>query len=343
MKKTSLLVLLVTTLLAAGCQLQPVIPERPPEPDIAFMTDRDGNFEIYTMNRDGSDPTNLTNSSENEGLPAWSSRIRAFAFLTDQGVDGLAIQRMGRSGSNRTTMSQDLIPNFSGPVWSPSGEWLAFGGGVDANPDVYLVDATGEELVNITNTPGEDVFADWSPDGHELLFLSEQEGNIAIYRLPAEGGEPTRLTDPQFGSGRPDWSPDGSKIAFMSNRDGDIEIYVMDADGGNVERLTNNPGFDGFPLWSPDGAKIAFLSGRDNNAEIYTMNPDGSGQTNITNAPASQESVEGDFKWSSDGTQIMFHTDRDGNLEVYVMGNDGSNPTNLTNDPGVDFASIWLR
>jgi Tol biopolymer transport system component len=335
--KWFLVVLVGTIGLLAGCQLRPVAPERPAR--VAFMSDRVGNFAIYLVERDGSNPTALTSDEMNSGLPNWSGEAGAFAFLTDQGTGSLAISRMSESGANVTLMTAEPPANTGPPIWSPTGEWVVFG----SNADIFTMDAAGENITNLTNDPGQDNFDAWSPDGQQLLFSSDREGTLAIYVMDVEGGEATRLTELESANAQPSWSPDGSKIAFISNRDDSTEIYVMDASGENVVALTDSEGFDGYPKWSPDGTKIAFLSSRNGDAEIYVMNADGSEQTNLTNSPASQESVQGDFSWSPDGQQILFHTDRDGDVEVYVMEADGSNPTNLTNDPGTDLASVWVK
>lgn len=327
---------LVVAGLLAGCQLNPFTPERPVR--VAFMTDRDGDFEIYIMKRDGSNPTNLTEDSAADGLPTWSRQADAFAFASNREEEMLSIYRMRGDGSEQMILAESPPAAPLPMIWSPTGEWIGFGSGAD----VYLLDPDEGDLVQLTEHPARDNFEAWSPDGQQVLFTSERDETLAIYVTSVEGGEPTRLTDLESGSGSPDWSPDGTRIAFASNRNGDVDIYVMDADGENTAPLTESEGFDGHPAWSPDGSRIAFLSRRDGNAEIYVMNSDGSEQTNLTNSPDSEESLQGDFFWSPDGDQIMFHTDRDGDVEVYVMDADGSNQTNLSNNPATDFGSIWV-
>jgi TolB protein len=337
------LVLLLPVIFLTGCQLGPVVPERPPDVKIAFMTNRDGNFDIYLMERDGSNPVNLTDSDTNEGIPVWSAQANALAYLSDDSAEGLTLQQIALDGTNATLLSGDIPVNPSPPAWSPDGQWVAFGSTQPGNAEVFLANAAGTEIINLTNDPASDIFEGWSPDGNSVVFLSDRGGTIAAYAMPAGGGDATVLTDPQVNSGGLAWSPDGSKIAFMSDRDADIEIYVMNADGSNIVRLTESPGFDGFPMWSPNGGTIAFLSSRDGNAEIYTMSSDGSNLANITNTPEAQESTEGDFSWSPDGRQIMFHSADAGDVEIYVVNADGSNRINLSNNPAIDVGSIWVR
>ncbi len=323
-----------------AADVRPTKITRPPR--IAFMTDRDGNFEIYIMEHDGGNPTNLTNDEAQDGLQTWSLGANAFAFITTRSGDSITLYRMDVDGGHPQAVGLAPPVDAGAPIWSPTGEWIAFGSGGEANPDVYLVDAVGEQVRNLTGHSAQDRFGAWSPDGQHLLFVSDRDGgNLVIYAIGVQGGEPTSLSDPASDSARPRWSPDGTKIAFMTNHDEDIEIYVMNADGGNVTRLTDSQGFDGFPAWSPDGKQIAFVSVRDGNPEIYLMNADGSEPKNLTNNPA-QDSLEGDFAWSPDGAQSLFHSNRDGNDEVYVMNADGSQQSNLTNNPATDIASIWI-
>jgi Tol biopolymer transport system component len=340
MKSGSVWILIVTGLLM-GCQAA-TSPVEPPL-RITFVSNRDGNAEIYIMDHDGSHLTNLThNDSGNDALPTWSHAANAFAFVTKADKGGFTIRRMNIDGSDQVILSQKppLIPIPL--VWNSTGEWLAFGS--EAAADVYVISATGDTVRNLSNFAGRDDFQSWSPDGQSLLFTSSREGNLAIYRVGVEGGEPTRLTELGGNSSRPAWSPDGRKIAFMADYDGgDVEIYVMGADGGNVVQLTDSRGFDGYPAWSPDGVKIAFSSLRDGDNEIYVMNVDGSEQSNLTRNPDSQEAIRGDFAWSPDGRKILYHSDKTGNADVYVMDAAGGNQTNLTRNPAMDFSAIWVQ
>jgi Tol biopolymer transport system component len=318
------------------------IGENQGPPRIAFMSDREGDFEIFIMSTDGSEVANLTNDPGADGLPGWSSPQGSFAFLTSRGDQNASIYRMDDDGLGLQLLVQDPTIIATTPIWSPDGNWVAYHTGDNVQVNIHIVDSSGNEVREITEGTTLNRFADWSPQGDQLLFLSNRDGQSAVYVVDLEGGNPIRLTDSQFSSAMAVWSPDGEKIAFVTDRDGDVEIYLKDFDTDEVTRLTESFGVDAYPKWSPDGSKIAFLSIRDGNPEIYVMNADGSDQKNLTNSP-SQESVQGDFFWSHDGTQILFHTDRDGNPEVYLMDAEGNNPVNLSNDPATDVGSVWVQ
>lgn len=253
-------VVFVVTMSMIGFSAQagdPVVDWR--QSKIVFDSLRDGNFEIYVMNADGSNQQRLTNWERGNQYPAWLSDGKRIGFTSWGREDGLraAIFTMDPDGSNVTRLSKGIgkqsAPRFPGD--------RAAGGS-------------------------------WSPDGKRILFHSDRDGNGEIFVMDADGSNVQRLTyTPGFGkvSEDPVWSPDGNWIAFNSDRDGksaalgqvdNYRIYVMSADGSNVKRLTEMPG--GRPHWSPDGKRIAFNSTGDRSSdnhvevvEIYTMDTDG--------------------------------------------------------------------
>ena len=255
-----------------------------PTSRIAFHSDRDGNFEIYAMEGDGSGQTNLTNNGASDTNPAWSPNGSRIAFISVR--DGnYEIYVMNSDGSAQTNLTNN--PSFDADfAWSPDGSKIAFASARHGNPEIYVMNADGSAPTRLTNDPAEDGFPTWSPDGNKIAFKHrEPDGNLEIYVMNADGGGQTRLTNNLALDNYPAWSPDGTQIAFFTDRDGNNEVYLMNTDGSNQTNLTNNPSSDHFAAWSPDGSKIAFGSGRDGNGEIYVMNADGSGQTRLTSSP----------------------------------------------------------
>ncbi len=248
---------------------------------IAFHSTRDGNYEIYVMNADGTGQARLTSEVSNELHPSWSPDGSKIAFVNDR--DGnWEIYVMNADGSEQTRLTNNPASDYL-PVWSPDGSKIAFTSFRDDNQEIYVMNADGSEQTRLTNHPAKDYCPAWSPDGSKIAFASERDAGYSydIYVMNADGTNVVRLTTSTADDYLEAWSPDGSRIAFVSTRDGNYEIYVMNANGTGQTRLTNQGASDYGVSWSPDGSKIAFTSERDGNPEIYLMNPDGTGQTRL--------------------------------------------------------------
>jgi hypothetical protein len=242
---------------------------------IAFRGDWGTSADIWVMNPDGSDLTQLTTDTGADSAPAWSGGGDVIAFVSDRSTS-LDIWLMNADGSAQTRLTTNAAAEGN-PTWSPDGSKIAYESHRPYS-DIYTINTDGSGETNLTNhADWNDWDPDWCADGGEIVFASDRDGQLEIYRMNPNGSGQTRLTT--AGGDQPSCSPDSTKIAFMSERDGNQEIYVMNLDGSAQTRLTNDQAWDREPAWSPDGTKIAFRSDRGENADIWVMNADGSGQT----------------------------------------------------------------
>jgi hypothetical protein len=153
------------------------------------------------------------------------------------------------------------------PSWSPDGAQIVFASDEDGDSELWIVDADGGNLRQLTDNQAHDADPAFSPDGTQIVFVSDVEspGFSEVYTIAPDGTNLTRLTDLSGSQYAPAWSPDGSQIVYVSDRGGDGDLYVMDADGQRSTLLTVDDGGaeDRSPRWSPDGLWIAFLSNRE--------------------------------------------------------------------------------
>lgn len=251
---------------------------------IAFSSDRDGNFEIYTMDADGSNLSRLTENTAEDFSPAWSPDGTRLAFVSNR--DGnTEIYSMNADGTSQTRLTNNSSDDLN-PAWSPDGTRIAFTSRRDGHDQIYLMNADGSGQSNISNSTADDSFPTFSPSGLLIAFASTRDtGRYQIYRMDTGGNGVTRLTMNDANDSNPTWSSPG-KITFQSDRDGNEEIYMMNGDGSGQTDISNNPAFDVNPFVTSDDSKVVFASTRGGDFEIYLMNADGTGVTRLTNNPA---------------------------------------------------------
>ncbi|HEV8419868.1 MAG TPA: DPP IV N-terminal domain-containing protein [Actinomycetota bacterium] len=207
-------------------------------------------MQIYVLNADGSDLTQLTHDPSSEDIdPAWSpdGEKIVFAKWSDDGTSsGLYITGVDGNGQTRLTDSASLD---SSPAWFPDGSGILFKRDTMGVTQLFLVNADGTGKRALEAPSGGYIGSlELSPDGRKLVFTrldpSFGQKNFDIFLANTDGTGEARLTETAVPEGAPTWSPDGTRIAFV--RAGDI--YTMAADGSDVRRLTDS-GSDGWPAW----------------------------------------------------------------------------------------------
>ncbi len=270
---------------------------------LLFVSDRDGNREIYSMELEwldgyqqwrGKDLKNITNSSENDWTPSFSPIENKIVFSTYfPENDNYDIFIMNDDGSDKVNLtnskSYEKFPQFS-----PDGSFIIYQGWQKGKMEIFFLGLLDKNKINISRNPNfNDIISHgnaFSPDGERIVFTSERDGNRNIYLTNVNSTKLELLTSNESDDYEPAFSPDGKSVVFTSERDGNKEIYLIDVEQRKLSNLTNNPGDDWNPRFYPDGQKIIFQSTRDGNWEIYMMNLNGSGQANLTNHPSTDYS-----------------------------------------------------
>ena len=233
-------------------------------------------------------------------------------------------------GSDAQQLTSDPRRFTFVPDWSPDGEMIAFesdrAGGA-GRVQIYVMNADGSGLTQLTTGPGFHITPGWSPDGSSLAIGADWGDYPAlqgIWIIPASdpGGvtqvEAQRVTTIPKGlsfDGEPQFSPDGSSIVFTRFKSArKSAIHRVSVDGTGLQRLTPWKLNASDPDWSPDGQMITFDSGDAGfppaKPDIFVMGADGSSRTRLTHSKKIRKGKRVKFAqnpvWSPSGTKIMF-------------------------------------
>jgi uncharacterized delta-60 repeat protein len=157
------------------------------------------NGEIFVMNADGSNQTNLTNNPAFDSNSNWSPDSMKIVFTRDG-----EIYVMNADGSNQTRLTNNAANDYNS-AWSPDGTKIAFASNRDGNAEIYVMDADGANQTRLTNDAANDYKPTWSPDGARLAFTSNRVGNNDIWVMDANGSNPTNLTNNTLPDYEPNW------------------------------------------------------------------------------------------------------------------------------------------
>jgi hypothetical protein len=230
---------------------------------IAFARAVGGNSDIWVMNADGSDQTQLTRGPRDERYPSWSPDGTRIAYRGyPNATGGTAIFTMDRLGASPT-----VVPHTNGgdqPAWSPDGRRIAYTATATSDPSddrIWVIGVGGDSPRQLTNTPGaSDRYPAWHPSTTAIAFrrLDSATPGRELWQISCgdaeclTGGTVTDLTD-RLGAGRAaSWSPDATGVVFVSFRDADHdgEIWIGSTTGAIPTRqLTFNNWMDDQPRW----------------------------------------------------------------------------------------------
>ena len=236
--------------------------------------------EIYTINPDGTNQTNITNNPAGDASPNYSPDGSKIIFATNR--DGnTEIYQMNADGSNPVRLTNN--PAADGyPEYSPNGASIVFVSDRDGNQEIYRMNADGTNQVRLTNSTANDFQPAFSPDGRKIIFVSNpvDQSSRKIMTMNADGTNQQPFPSP-IGAvpayERPSYSPDGSKIIFTFTPDTTSQFRVtwtMNADGTNPAQF---PAGGSFGTYSPDGAKVAYTCCIfDNTNRVRTADANGS-------------------------------------------------------------------
>ncbi|RDY59759.1 PD40 domain-containing protein [Flagellimonas nanhaiensis] len=245
---------------------------------VIFGTYKYGGYKIAIANNDFSQQRKFSKGPHYTYVGSWSPDGKKVAYNKVDTKSAPYFQGdfeifiMAVDGSSDINISNTKGSDF-GPQWSNDGKKILFGSDRLGNSDIYIMDADGRNVKNLTKTPDIDEFGfSWSPDGSKIAFHvlhhSAKRKYIDLYTMNLDGSQRRNLTSNQahkrnlfvpYYQGAPpifygsSWSQDGKRIAFSSKRNSDtFQIFTIGSDGEGLKQLTNNGVNNVFPTWHVD-------------------------------------------------------------------------------------------
>ena len=229
----------------------------------------------------------------------------------------------------------DALQNaaFAVPLMLPTGSYVEPPvSQKEVKREVYIANADGSGLRNLTNNPATDRPNWWLKDG-DIIFSSDRSGNWEIYRMKPDGTGVKNLTNHPDYDGFGELTLDETMLYYVSIRDGDMGVYRMRPDGSEQHVVTNMSGPDSAPSPSPDGSLVTFqwrVNEKWDYRDTFVCRPDGTDLRLISDKPSNYFTPF----WSPDSKAVLVLTFEanhpDGFPAIHRMGVHGEGRTALT-------------
>jgi Tol biopolymer transport system component/DNA-binding winged helix-turn-helix (wHTH) protein len=251
---------------------------------IAYSSDRDGNFDIWSQPIGDVQPVRLTSSPAHDWQPSWSQDGALVAFRSESDGGGVFVVPATGGAGRRIT-------NFGyRPLWSPSAPTILFSSSNTVRSKLYVVGADGGQLRQVL-AEFLDEFASyraaWHPDGHRIsVFGAHRRDGMSFWTVSLDGTSPVRspvnvdvtvrLKKTGVNLTEFAWSPLGDALYFEGRSEEAVNIWRVAVDPKTMEwrdgpeRLTVGGGLDTDIAVSPDGKKLAFTV-RDESTRLWSL------------------------------------------------------------------------
>jgi Tol biopolymer transport system component len=270
------------TLIGQGTQVLIPIPlanDLFPEPiisgdgeTIVFVSDVDGDREIYRIDFDGNNLLKLTDNAVDDDQPDVSDDGQTIVFVRTESSQQ-QIWRISGDGTGEAQVTTDTSGSNFNPTLTDDGGLLAFVSNRDGDHELYIIGSDGSGEIRITFDPGDDIEPSIDAAGTRLAFSSDRNatGGYEVFTADLPGGPIEQVTFNASNARLPSIADNGLGIAALSDWDRDREIFYCEFNtllGWVVDQKTHNTWSDIDPDLNGDDGYIVYASGRDGDYEI---------------------------------------------------------------------------
>ncbi|MGH9798992.1 MAG: TolB family protein, partial [Blastocatellia bacterium] len=241
-----------------------------------FVSQRNGAAELYLIDLNTRQVSQLTNTGRGHLAPAVSSN-RSIVFASREGSNyeifsgtlsaALRSRRPTLVGVNRLTINTS---DETAATTTRDGAWVAFlsGNGIE----VMTAGGMDRKVIVPAGELSTDFGPAISPDASRVAFVSNRGGEYEIWMYSGTNGELRQLTRGAKATGGLNWSADGKQIVFntTATTSETSGIAMANAENGSFRVLTEKGDFNG--SLSVRGDRMLFTSTRDGDTELYLLN-----------------------------------------------------------------------
>ncbi len=194
-------------------------------------------------------------------------------------------------------VADDIVFALTGKKGMASSRMLLVGNRT-GKKEVYLCDADGQNLRQLTRDNSISMAPKWAPDGRRFVYTSFRSQFPDAYMVDLSSGDRKCIANYPGLNSSAAFSPDGREVALILSKDGNPDLYIKDLSGGGLTRLTSTRrAAEASPSWSPDGRQIVYVSDQSGTPQLYVTDRSGSAPKRLT----SRGSQNVDPDWGANG------------------------------------------
>lgn len=222
-------------------------------------------------------------------------------------------QQEARSLAHR--VADDLVFALTGQPGMAAAKIVVVGNRT-GKKELYICDADGLGLRQLTRDHAISLAPRWSPDGRQIAYTSYYRTQFPeVFSIDLKSGNRRSLADFPGLNASAAFSPSGRELAVILSKDGNPDLFVMDINGDRLTRLTyTKRAAEASPSWSPDGKQIVYVSDSSGTPQLYIIGCEGGEPRRI--AVGGAQNVDPD--WGANG-YIVYSSLSGGQFQLYVF------------------------